>query len=863
LEIHIPSATPQQPTKFGLTMPLMTKRFSCLYRLLVAIASVFGLALGSHLPSFAVDSNASRPPDFVTIEKTGDMVTFMQTHCYDCHQGDSAEAGLDLQMLIDPTLHSTTPGNRDLLQTWVRLFDRVASGEMPPVDSEKPTSVDTKRFLAATGASIRAYQDREAAEVGRVRGRRLTNLQLERTLQDLFGIDIPLAKNFSDEPRNGGFTMVADGQAMSHFQLEQHLAAVDFALNEAFRRISGKPDEKIWKLSPKQLSRKQEQSRTREPEMRNGLAVVWSSGLEFYGRIPATTAPVSGWYRFRIKASSLKQPDDHGVWCFIQSGRCVSSSPLLRNVGIFEAEQDSNEWTFEAWLEAGEMLQVRPRDSALRLAKFAGGQVGTGEGEPQDVPGVAFHEIKMQRIHRGPADEEIGKILFGELQVNRRDKNDETSAGNASAGPLSLDVKSDDPKADITKLMVAFATRAFRRPVEHAEISSYIDRVIVTLDGGLSLAEAIQGGYRSLLISPRFLYFQEMPGPLDDYAIASRLSYMLWQSMPDKELMSLAAQGKLRDREVLQKQSLRMLATDRGNDFVKHFSDQWLDLRDIDFTEPDRKLYRDFDPIVQQSMLDETNQFLQLMLDDNRSVTELIDSDHTFLNSRLARYYGIEGVKGDAVRKVRLEREDHRGGVITHGAILKVTANGTTTSPVLRGVWIAERLLGDHIPPPPQNIPAIEPDIRGATSIRDMLEKHRSDDSCATCHVKIDPPGFALENYDPAGQWRDHYGSTRKKPSAEKSGPQNPAVERIDASYDLADGRHFNGIDDFRKLVISQPEKIANCVAEKLVTYGTGAVPRFADRDEINEISSRSSASNYGFRSILENVVTSQMFLNK
>ena len=844
-------------------MPLMTKRFSCLYRSLVVMASVFALATSSQLLSFAMESNASLPPDFVTIEKTGDMVTFMQTHCYDCHQGDSAEAGLDLQAIIDPTSHPAAHGNRDLLQTWVRLFDRVASGEMPPTDSVKPSSEDAKKFLAATGDSIRAYQDRAAAEVGRVQGRRLTNLQLERTLQDLFGIDIPLAKNFSDEPRNGGFTNVADRQAMSHFQLEQHLAAVDLALNEAFRRVSNNPAEETWKLAPKQISRKQEQSRTREPEMRNGLAVVWSSGLEFYGRIPATTAPEAGWYRFRIKASSLKPPNDHGVWCLIQSGRCVSSSPLLSNVGIFEAQKDSNDWTFEAWLEEGEMLQVRPRDSALRLAKFAGGQVGTGEGEPQDVPGVAFHEIKMQRIHRGPTDKEISKILFGDLQVKRRDKNAEASADSASTGQRSLALKSDDPNADIAKLMVAFATRAFRRPVERVEISSYVDRVIATLDGGLSLAEAIQGGYRSLLISPRFLYFQEKPGPLDDYATASRLSYMLWQSMPDKELMSLAAQGKLRDREVLQAQSRRMLATDRGKDFVKHFSDQWLDLRDIDFTEPDRKLYRDFDPIVQQSMLDETNQFLQLMLDDNRSVTELIDSDHTFLNSRLARYYGIDGVNGDAVRKVRIEPEDHRGGVITQGAILKVTANGTTTSPVLRGVWIAERLLGDHIPPPPQNVPAIEPDIRGATSIRDMLERHRSDDSCATCHVKIDPPGFALENYDPAGQWRDQYGSTRKKPSAEKSGSQNPAVEQIDASYDLADGRHFNGIDDFRKLVISQPEKIANCIAEKLVTYGTGAVPRFADRDEINQISRRSSASNYGFRSIIENVVTSQMFLNK
>ena len=205
-------------------------------------------------------------------------------------------------------------------------------------------------------------------------------------------------------------------------------------------------------------------------------------------------------------------------------------------------------------------------------------------------------------------------------------------------------------------------------------------------------------------------------------------------------------------------------------------------------------------------------------------------------------------LRGDDVHLVKLNDADRRGGVLTHGAILKITANGTTTSPVLRGLWIGERLLGEHIPPPPQNVPAIEPDIRGTTSIREMLEKHRSNDSCASCHLKIDPPGFALENYDPAGRWRDRYGKSKSK---------------IDASYALSDGRKFDDIEEFRELVLANPEQIARCVVEKLVTYGTGAPVRFADRDEIDRMVEAAKQDGYGLRSLVEAVVTSKIFLSK
>jgi hypothetical protein len=243
------------------------------------------------------------------------------------------------------------------------------------------------------------------------------------------------------------------------------------------------------------------------------------------------------------------------------------------------------------------------------------------------------------------------------------------------------------------------------------------------------------------------------------------------------------------------------------------------------------------------------------MLDKNLSAGHLIDSDFTFLNSRLARYYGIDGVSGDEVHKVALKPEHHRGGVLTQGAVLKVTANGTTTSPVIRGLWISERLLGLHVPPPPENVPAVEPDIRGVKSIREMLAKHRADDSCASCHVKIDPPGFALENYDPAGKWRNAYRSAKR-------GKQS-RWKPIDASYDMPDGRHVENVRAFQKLVLAREEVVAKNVAEKLITYGTGAPITFTDRKAVEEIIAEAEESNYGFRSLVTAVAANWIFLNK
>lgn len=763
---------------------------------------------------------------------------FLRTHCVECHQGTEAAGGFDLTTLMAG--EGTTDAAAE--RRWVRIIDRVRDGEMPPKDVARSPAEDITAFVRSASNWLSDRQQAQFAESGRVRGRRLTKREVERSLQALLGIDIPLADQLPDEAMSTAYSTIASGQAMSHFQLERHLAVVDVALEEAYRRAFSEPDEYDRTFDVAQIARQNPKARNREPEIYDDAAVIWSSGLIFYGRLPTTTAPESGWYRFTVKASSLKPPESGGVWCTVRSGPCVSSAPLLAWVASFEATAEPRTWTFEAWLPRGHMLEIRPGDTMLKKARFNGGQVGAGEGQPQDVPGVAFHEITMQRFHRGLDNHGVRKLLFGDRTVSRRSRRD-------------VRLESASPKEDARRLLATFARRAFRRPVSNAELAPYIALANDALDAGEGLSTALRIGYRAILCSPRFLYFTESPGMLDDHALATRLSYFLTGGPPDAALNALAEAGRLHDPAVLRHEAERLLSDAGGRRFIEDFAAEWLDLDQIDFTEPDGKLFPQFDSIVQHSMLNETQAYLETMLRDNISVTALMDSDFTFLNSRLARFYDIDGVTGDELRPVALEPRHRRGGVLTQGAVMKVTANGSNTSPVIRGVWVSERLLGEHVPPPPDNVPAIEPDIRGAKTIRELLAKHRSQAECASCHVKIDPPGFALENFDPAGQWRERY--VQLDDGRRKSGAE------VDASYVLPDGREFRDVAEFQRLMIADPRKLARNVAEHLLVYGTGAPIAFADREAVDAIVDQAAGDGYGFRSLLLAVVGSPVFQSK
>lgn len=762
---------------------------------------------------------------------------FLDRFCVDCHEGASAEAGLDLS-------NASETDSLDLrLEDWVRIHDRVAAHEMPPPDEVTVSPTDAQEFLKQLCSSIERYERVQHQEMGRVRSRRLTNLQLERTLHDLLAIDRPLANLMPKEPRVEGFNGIAESQSMSHFLLQNHLDVVDAALKDAMRRITDRSNPFRRQYDAIDLARDNPRRRCRDPEMFDGAAVVWSSGLTFYGRITSTTVRESGWYRIKFSASAVKQPLTGGVWCSVRSGQCTSGAPLMNWIGSFEATEKRTEHTMEAWLPAGHMIEIRPADVTLKRASFRGGQVGVGEGGPQNVPGVALHSMEMKAIYPSGGSELVQSRLFGNLQL----------IIDRDVGTIRYDGQNaaDDAEIQLRK----FVRRAFRRQLDTQQMQPYLDWLNAELKVGKNLVDALLSTYRSILCSPRFLYFVEPVGHLDADAIASRLSYLVWNSMPDDALFEWAdGRGTPSQKQILS-QVGRLIKDPKGRRFIADFSDQWLDLADIDFTEPDRKLHRDFDVVVQNAMLDETHEFLQSIFDRNAPAARLLDADYTYLNSRLARYYGIGGVQGDALRRVKLTSDSHRGGLLAHGSLLKVTANGTNTSPVLRGVWVSERLLGIDIPPPPENVPAVEPDIRGARTIREQLELHLSDVACQSCHIKTDPAGYALENFDAAGRWRTTYPVALKGRS--KKGPE------VDASGSMPDGRSFEGFEQFRQLLSENSESIARNFAEKLIVYGTGHEVTFSDRRELEEIIQSTQSGGYGVRSILNAVVTSSLFLTK
>ncbi|MDB6007354.1 MAG: hypothetical protein JWR15_4341, partial [Prosthecobacter sp.] len=388
------------------------------------------------------------------------------------------------------------------------------------------------------------------------------------------------------------------------------------------------------------------------------------------------------------------------------------------------------------------------------------------------------------------------------------------------------------------------------------------------LTAGRSFEDAMRVGLRGLLTSPEFLLLEERPGKLDDYALASRLSYFLWSSMPDEELLKLAASKELTKPAVLKAQTERLLKSPKAQAFTKNFVGQWLELRKIDATTPDKKLYPEFDQLLQLGMVSETEAFFNELLGHNLSVNSLIQSDFAMINNRLAEHYEIDGVKGEQFRRVSLPADSPRGGLLAQASVLKITANGTVTSPVIRGAWVMKHLLGQPPQPPPANVGSIEPDTRGTTTIREQLAKHRSVETCAGCHSKIDPPGFALESFDVIGGWRTNYRSQEKGGNVKrkyhgkniwqyKEGPE------VDASGELPDGRKFQGIAEFKKLLLGQQDQVMTALAGNLVTYGTGAGIQFTDRDRIAAIVKQTKAEGSGLRTLVHAVVQSPLFLNK
>jgi hypothetical protein len=443
--------------------------------------------------------------------------------------------------------------------------------------------------------------------------------------------------------------------------------------------------------------------------------------------------------------------------------------------------------------------------------------------------------------------------------------------GFAPTPATTIEVDSQNPHQDATRLLKNFMTAAYRQPVEDADAQRFVALFDDQFAKGRGFARSMLSAYTAVLASPHFVFIEEQSGRLDDMALAARLSLFLWNSTPDATLRDLADRHELHKPDVLRAQTQRLLDDPRSRRFVDAFTDYWLDLRKIDETSPSSTIYNDYelDDPLKFAAVDETRLFFAELIRANLPARNIVDSDFTFLNERLAKHYDIPGVEGAAMRKVMLPRDSLRGGVMTQAAVLKVTANGTTTSPVIRGHWITERILGIETPPPPPTVKAIEPDIRGAVTIRQQLDKHRADPSCASCHRIMDPAGFALESFDVMGAFRQRYRAVAKDvPPVDGFGMNGQKLEfhwglPADCAGELPDGRQFKDVRELKKMLVGDQTVLARNLVRQLSIFATGAPVRFSDRPEIESVLTRAKASEYGVRSLIEELVQSELFLNK
>ena len=713
----------------------------------------------------------------------------------------------------------------------------------------------TLLFTAALGCFSAMLQETSAAERaprveaawGRVILRRLNRLEYENTIRDLLAIQVDLQELLPLDSPADGFDNVGRALHVSSFLMERYLDAADKALDRA---IANAPRPKLvqqrYSLQDTHTVKAAEENVFRKAD--DGSLTLFSSSPWQAVTLSPFYPRDRGKYRFRISAAGV-QSGERPVTFRVEAG------PMLMGtknhlIDYFDAAAQPAVVEFVDELESRSTIRVLPLglESAQVVHKVG--------ADKYQGAGLAVQWIEVEGPLHDTWPPESHRRIFGDLPQakapNHLDDN-------------RLEVVSKQPLVDARRILLNFARRALRRKVSEADVQPFVDLVESRLAADYSFEQAVRVGLNGVLVSPDFLFLREQPGRLDDFALASRLSYFLWSSMPDEELLQLAAAGKLNQPQALREQVERLLQSPKSATFIENFLGQWLALRDIDFTEPDRLLYPEYDDPLRTAMLREAHLFFGELLKNDLSLTNIVAADFSFLNERLAKHYNIPGVTGHALRKTPLPPGSHRGGLMTMASVLKVTANGTTTSPVVRGAWVLSRIMGEPPEPPPAGVPAIEPDIRGATTMRDQLAKHRRIESCASCHTQIDPPGFALENFDVIGGWRENYRSLGKGEPATVEGKKMYYLNgpRVDAADELADGRKFANIDEFKALLLADKDQLARALTVKLVTYATGGGPRPADRPEIEAIIGKIRDKNYGLRTLIHEIVQSKLFVHK
>ncbi|MBM83561.1 MAG: hypothetical protein CMJ78_23625 [Planctomycetaceae bacterium] len=829
---------------------------------------------------------AMRGPMLCANEQPSQVASVINATCVECHNDEVKEGGLNLKSL------AWKLSDKKIRQRWTQIHDRVAKSEMPP-DKSDLASKDRKTLLEGLSKPLHAADLADVTANGRGPMRRLTRLEYEQNLRDVLKLPhLDIRDILPADREKHHSNRVAEVLDISRVQMAAYLNAADVALRRAVASGMAPRSARKERLlatrmfqSAATFGGREAMFYTKDSKMilpnlgdlrskknhdpKVELAIFRSASWPYYGYPDAFRANQPGAYHIRFSARAIRQVRDFRT-------RAAFKSLAM----TFRARKPSGPDVTGDVRATGGWIDVQPEvgvyETTIRLKKgetFEYSLLGLPVPRPITInngplyydfppmpagghPGIAYQWLEIT----GPIDSKqwpppSHKVLFGDTPIQK-----------ATKGDLAVELASENPRSDAIRLLRRFVKLAERQPTSETAIKVYEQLVLAQLDGGEPLTEALIAGYSAFLCSGDFLYLHEPSH--SSFAVASRLSHMISNSRPDHKLLASAANGKLVEAAVLQQETDRLIDNESFNRFIDDFADNWLSLKDIRRDAPDIRLYPEyrFDEYLIDSMDAETRTFVKALFRNNLPITNLIDADFVYINERLARHYDLKPINGSKVRKVKLPESSPLGGLLTQAAILKVTANGTSTSPVIRGAWITDRILGDPPPPPPASVPAVEPDIRGAKTIREQLARHTKNAACAKCHVRFDPVGFALESFDIMGAWRDRYrslGSGEEITGIDRAGHKYSyrVAGNIDTSGRLLDGREFKDITELKALLIAEPRKLARNLLSQLALYATGTPVRFSDRQELERILDKHADNGYRTRDLLHSLIQSRIFV--
>jgi mono/diheme cytochrome c family protein len=761
---------------------------------------------------FAPGAEAARDPSAV-----------ITRYCVECH-----DAGTKKGEVLLEGADITNPAADVVL--WERVLKKLHHRQMPPVDEERPDEATYAALVThLAGALDRAAE--AAPNPGRSKTiRRLNRTEYQNAIRDLLGLTIDATALLPNDEPSHGFDNVTVGN-LSPTLLERYVSAAQKIARLAVGAPRKTPGGDTFRVRPDVTQ--EEHVEGLPPGTRGGTLIPYSF-------------PQDGEYEIQVRLARDRNEQVEGL-------RAPHEVEILidrERVALFTVKPpgaDKNAEAVDAHLKTRITVRAGPRDVGVTFPKLPSALLETERlpysarfnmhRHPRTAPAVYQVSITGPFNATGAGDTPSRRLIFGA----------------AATGPGVAVSAGDEARA--RTILSALIRRAYRRPATEDDLRRPLEFFRAGSAEGGGFEAGIEDALSAILVSPRFLFRVEADPPglapgtvyrLDDYALASRLSFFLWSSLPDDALLDAAARGDLRRPESLEREVRRMLADERARSLVTNFAAQWLHLRSLEGVTPDLRRYPDFDDNLRQAFRTETELFVASVLREDRGVTALLDADYTFLNERLAKHYGVPHVYGSHFRRVSFAGDParQRGGLLRHGSILTVTSYATRTSPVIRGHWILANLAGAPPPPPPPNVPALDNNtVADSLPMRQRLAAHRENPACASCHNVMDPVGFALENFDAVGRWR----------VAEDYRP-------IDTSGVLPDGSAFDGVAGLERALLRRPELLAATVAEKLLVFALGRGVEPADAPAVRAIVRRAAQDNYRFSSLLLGLVQSTPF---